>query len=167
MNEHGQGQTVLKGYSLAGMAAGPAAALAMLILPVPAGLSFHGWATAAIAVWMAIWWATEALPVAATALLPLVFFPLFGIFDFGRTAAPFANPLIFLFLGGFLLSLALQRWNLHRRIALHILSTVGDSPSALAGGVMAATAFLSMWISNTATAMMMMPLAVSLISVVT
>lgn len=167
MNEHGQGQTVLKGYSLAGMAAGPAAALAMLILPVPAGLSFHGWATAAIAVWMAIWWATEALPVAATALLPLVFFPLFGIFDFGRTAAPFANPLIFLFLGGFLLSLALQRWNLHRRIALHILSAVGDSPSALVGGVMAATAFLSMWISNTATAMMMMPLSVSLISVVT
>ncbi|KZM49346.1 DASS family sodium-coupled anion symporter [Labrenzia sp. OB1] len=162
-----QRQTQVKGYSLAGMLIGPAAALAMLALPVPSGLTFQGWATAVIAVWMAIWWASEALPVAATALLPLVFFPLFDISDFGQTAAPFANPLIFLFLGGFLISLALQRWNLHRRIALHILSVVGSSPSALIGGVMAATAFLSMWISNTATAMMMMPLAVSLTSVLT
>ncbi|WP_103222355.1 SLC13 family permease [Roseibium marinum] len=167
MSEENPGGTVVKGYSLAGMLIGPAAALAMLVLPVPAGLTFQGWATAAIAVWMGIWWATEALPVAVTALLPLLFFPLFDISDFGQTAAPFANPLIFLFLGGFLISLAMQRWNLHRRIALHILSVVGSSPSALIGGVMAATAFLSMWISNTATAMMMMPLAVSLTSVLT
>lgn len=159
--------TVLKGYSLAGMVLGPAAALAILFLPVPEGLTPGAWATAAIAVWMAIWWASEALPVAATALLPLVFFPLFGISAFGETAAPYANPLIFLFLGGFLISLALQRWNLHRRIALHVLATVGDRPSALVGGLMLATAFLSMWISNTATAMMMMPLAASLISVLT
>jgi sodium-dependent dicarboxylate transporter 2/3/5 len=159
--------TVLKGYSLAGMALGPAAALAMLLLPVPEGLTPGGWATAAIAVWMAVWWASEALPVAATALLPLVFFPLFGISAFGETAAPYANPLIFLFLGGFLISLALQRWNLHRRIALHVLAAVGNRPPALVGGLMAATAFLSMWISNTATAMMMMPLAASLISVLT
>ncbi|PVB60618.1 anion transporter [Labrenzia sp. 011] len=158
---------MVKGYSLAGMVIGPLAALAMLALPVPAGLTFQGWASAAIAVWMGIWWASEAVPVAATALLPLVFFPLFGISDFAQTAAPFANPLIFLFLGGFLISLALQRWNLHRRIALHILSVVGSSPSALIGGVMVATACLSMWISNTATAMMMMPLAISLTSVLT
>jgi solute carrier family 13 (sodium-dependent dicarboxylate transporter), member 2/3/5 len=83
-----------------------------------------------VAVLMAVWWATEALPLAATALVPLVLFPLLGIFDVQQTAAPFANPLIFLFLGGFLIALAVQRWNLHRRIALHIVMRVGQRPRA-------------------------------------
>ena len=144
---------------------GPFSALVLFLVPRPVGLDPAGWATAAVALWMAIWWASETVPLAATALLPLVFLPLLGVQDIHQTAAPFAHPLIFLFLGGFLLALAMQRWNLHRRIALHVVALVGQRPSALVGGVMLASAFLSMWISNTATAMMMMPIAASLITV--
>jgi solute carrier family 13 (sodium-dependent dicarboxylate transporter), member 2/3/5 len=106
-----------RGYQLAGLVLGPLLFVLILVLPPPAGLSAAGWTTAAVAVLMAVWWATEALPLAATALVPLVLFPLLGIFDVQQTAAPFANPLIFLFLGGFLIALTVQRWNLHRRIA--------------------------------------------------
>ncbi len=144
---------------------GPFCALMLLVVPTPIGLDPAGWATAAVAVWMAVWWASEAVPVAATALLPLVLLPLLGVQDIHQTAAPFAHPLIFLFLGGFLLALAMQRWNLHRRIALHIVVLTGNRPAALVGGIMLASAFLSMWISNTATAMMMMPIAASLITI--
>jgi sodium-dependent dicarboxylate transporter 2/3/5 len=112
---------------------------------------------------MAIWWSTEALPVAATALLPIVLFPLLGIADVGTAAAPFAHPLIFLFLGGFLIAGGIQRWNLHRRIALSLVLRLGTRPARLVGGFMVATAFLSMWVSNTATTMLMLPIAVSLI----
>lgn len=145
-----------------GLGAGPLAALVLLAVPAPDGLTAPAWATAAVAIWMAIWWASEALPLAATALLPLVLFPVLDVLDIKTAAAPFANPLIFLFLGGFLIALAMQRWNLHRRIALAIISQAGSHPARLIGGIMFATAFLSMWISNTATAMMMMPIAASL-----
>jgi solute carrier family 13 (sodium-dependent dicarboxylate transporter), member 2/3/5 len=154
-----------RGYQLAGLIIGPVLFVLTLSLPLPADLSSAGWKTAAIAVLMAVWWATEALPLAATALVPLVLFPLLGIFDVQQTAAPFANPLIFLFLGGFLIALAVQRWDLHRRIALHIVMRVGQRPLNLVAGAMLATAALSMWISNTATTMMMLPIAVSLIAV--
>ena len=153
-------------WRLAGMAIGPVCALVLLALPAPADLTPAAWATAAVAVWMAVWWASEAVPLAATGLLPLVLFPLLGIYDIGKAAAPFANPLIFLFLGGFLIALAMQRWSLHRRIALHIATRAGSRPTALMAGIMAATALLSMWISNTATAMMMMPIAASLAAIV-
>jgi sodium-dependent dicarboxylate transporter 2/3/5 len=112
---------------------------------------------------MAVWWLTEAAPLAATALLPVVLFPLLGIADIGAATAPYANPLIFLFLGGFLLGLAVQRFGLHRRIALWILLRVGASPRALVGGFMLASALLSMWISNTATAIVMLPIGVSVL----
>jgi solute carrier family 13 (sodium-dependent dicarboxylate transporter), member 2/3/5 len=156
---------VYRGYQLAGLIIGPVLFVLILALPPPADLSAAGWKTAAIAVLIAVWWATEALPLAATALVPLVLFPLLGIFDVQQTAAPFANPLIFLFLGGFLIALAVQRWDLHRRIALHIVMRVGHRPLSLVAGAMLATAALSMWISNTATTMMMLPIAVSLIAV--
>jgi sodium-dependent dicarboxylate transporter 2/3/5 len=158
-----------------GLALGPALALVTgLLLPaapaaaddvalVQVGLSPAGRATAAIAVWMAVWWLTEAVPLAATALLPVVLFPLLDIADIGAATAPYANPLIFLFLGGFLLGLAVQRFGLHRRIALLILLRVGTSPRALIGGFMLASALLSMWISNTATAIMMLPIGVSVL----
>ena len=151
---------------LVGLVLGPAACAVLLVLPVPEGLSPAGWHTAALAVWMALWWATEAIPLAVTALLPLVLLPLLGVAGIASAAAPYANPLIFLFLGGFLVALAMQRWNLHRRIALHILNRAGARPRRIVGAAMLATALLSMWISNTATAMMMMPIAASLTTIV-
>jgi sodium-dependent dicarboxylate transporter 2/3/5 len=153
-------------YQLAGLLLGPAMFAAMLLSPAPAGLSPAGWATAAFAVWMAIWWATEALPLFVTALLPLVMLPLLGISSLHAAATPFANPVVFLLFGGFLIALAVERWNLHRRIAFHIILAAGNRPLNLIGGVMLASAALSMWISNTATTVMMLPIAVSLIAVV-
>lgn len=114
---------------------------------------------------MATWWITEAIPIAATALAPLVLFPLLGILQIQEAASPYANPVIFLFLGGFLIAAALERCGLHRRMALTILRMVGTGPASLVGGFMIATAFLSMWVSNTATVVMMMPTAMSVLSV--
>ena len=117
----------------------------------------------AIAMLMAIWWITEAIPLAATALLPVALFPLFGVVDGKTVSAMYFNHLIFLFIGGFLMAFAMERWNLHRRIALRILLLFGVSPGRILLGFMLATSFLSMWMSNTATAMMMVPIALSII----
>lgn len=154
-----------RAYRAIGLVLGPLLFMFLSAMPTPTELSREGWATAAIAVLMAVWWATEALPLAATALLPLVLLPLLGILDVQQAAAPFANPLIFLFLGGFMIAAAVQRWGLHRRIALHIIARVGQRPLNLVAGTMFATALLSMWISNTATAMMMLPIATSLVTI--
>jgi len=113
---------------------------------------------------MAIWWMTEAVPIAITALLPVVLFPLFGIMNGKDVSSTYFNHIIFLFIGGFIVALAMEKWDLHRRIALKILLLVGVSPNRILIGFMLATAFLSMWISNTATAMMMVPIALSVIS---
>jgi len=119
--------------------------------------------TMAIAVLMAIWWITEAIPLAATALLPVVLFPIFGVVDGKTISAMYFNHLIFLFIGGFLMALAMERWDLHRRIAIKVLMFFGISPGRILMGFMVATAFLSMWMSNTATTMMMIPIALSII----
>ena len=119
--------------------------------------------TLAIALLMAIWWITEAIPLAATALLPVALFPIFGVVDGKTISAMYFNHLIFLFIGGFLMAFAMERWNLHRRIALRILLLFGISPGRILLGFMLATSFLSMWMSNTATAMMMVPIALSII----
>ena len=129
-------------------------------------LSDAGRATAAVGVWMAVWWLTEAIHVSATALLPIVLLPLAGATSIEGATLPYANPLIYLFMGGFLLSLAMQRWNLHRRIALLTLRMVGTEPHRMVGGFMLVTAVLSMWVSNTATAVMMLPIALSVIDLV-
>jgi sodium-dependent dicarboxylate transporter 2/3/5 len=119
--------------------------------------------TLAIAILMAIWWITEAVPLAVTALLPVVLFPVFGVLDGKTVSSMYFNHLIFLFLGGFVMALAMERWNLHKRIAIKVLIFFGISPGRILMGFMAATAFLSMWMSNTATTMMMIPIALSII----
>ena len=139
---------------------------ALLLVPAPEGLSGEGWRCAAVGVLMAAWWITEAIPIPATALLPLVLFPLLGVLPIDEAAAPFANPVIYLYLGGFLLALGMQRWGLHRRIALTIVRLVGDSPRRIAFGFLLATAFVSMWVSNTATALMMLPIGMSVVGLV-
>ena len=131
-----------------------------------ATFSRGGRATAAIGVWMAVWWLSEAIPVYATALLPLAVLPLAGAASMREAAAPYAHELIFLFMGGFLVALAMERWGLHRRIALSALRVVGDRPTSMVGGFMAVTAALSMWVSNTASAIMMLPVALSVIDLV-
>lgn len=119
--------------------------------------------TLAIAILMAIWWITEAVPLAVTALLPVALFPLFGVADGKSISAMYFNYLIFLFLGGFLMALAMERWDLHRRIAIKVLMFFGISPGRILMGFMVATAFLSMWMSNTATTMLMIPIALSIV----
>jgi len=136
----------------------------MLLLPRPEGMSPSAQRMAAVALLMACWWISEAIPIAATALVPLVAFPLLKILPTGEVARSYATHNIFLFMGGFFISMAMQKWKLHRRIALHIISLVGVKPSRIVLGFMLATAFLSMWISDTATAMMMFPIALSVIS---
>jgi len=147
----------------AGLLAGPAIFLLLLLLPAPEGMTPAGWRTAAMAGWMAIWWITEAIPIAATALLPLAAFPLLGIATITATASPYANPVIFLFMGGFILATAFERWGLHRRVALAVLRGLGTRPANVVGGFMLATGAISMWVSNTATAVMMLPIALSVI----
>lgn len=123
-----------------------------------------GRATAGVAVWMAFWWMTEVIPVYMTALLPILIFPLLEAVPIKQASAPYAHYLIFLFMGGFILSLSMQRWGLHKRIALRTLMLVGSSPSRIIAGFMIATAGLSMWVSNTATTIMMTPIAISLLA---
>ncbi|VAV96156.1 Sodium-dependent anion transporter family [hydrothermal vent metagenome] len=150
----------------AGLFIGVGLAVIMLLVGAPADVPVLAWRTAAVAVVMAIWWGTEALPPFVTALLPLILFPAFEVMSFSEVAAPFAHRMIFLFLGGFLLALAIEKWNLHQRIALHVLLVMGGQAKMLVFGFMLATAVLSMWMTNTATTLMMLPIAVSILHVV-
>ena len=146
-----------------GLLLGPLGFVIVVLLPTPAGLSVAGQVVAGTAVWMAAWWVSEAVPIPVTALLPLVVFPTTGAMEPQAAATPYANRLIFLFLGGFLVAVAIERWGLHRRIALTTILLVGTAPRRLIGGFMLATAFLSMWISNTATALMMTPIGLAVV----
>ncbi len=141
--------------------AGPGLAALLLLVPPPPGVGAEAWRTAAVAVWMAVWWMTEAVAIPVTALLPLVLFPALGVLSMADTAAPYANDLIFLFMGGFFLAAGMEGTGLHRRIALGVISRVGTSPARMVLGFMLATAAVSMWISNTATAAMMLPIGVA------
>jgi len=149
-----------------GLVLGLAAAV-VVYLTMPADVPAGAKLTAATAVLMAVWWMTEALPIPATALVPLVVFPVLNAeVGFDDVGASYGNNIIFLFMGGFMLALAMQRWNLHKRIALAIVGTIGASPSLLVLGFMVATGFISMWVSNTATAVMMLPIGVSVLVLV-
>lgn len=149
---------------LTGLPLGAAVAAGILALPAPLGLSPAGQAVLATAALMALWWITEALPLPVTSLLPLLLYPLLGVMPMADAAAPYAHELVFLFLGGFVLALAVERSGLHRRIALRVIFFVGAGPSRLVLGFMIATAILSMWISNTATVMLMLPIALAVVA---
>ena len=147
-----------------GLILGPALFTLMLLVPAPSGMEPAAQKMAAVALLMATWWMCESLPIPATSLLPIPLFPIMGLLPTGRATAPYANHLIFLFMGGFIIALAMQRWNLHRRIAMNIVKIVGFSPSRLIFGFMVATAALSAFVSNTATAVMMMPIGLAIIA---
>ena len=146
-----------------GLVGGLAAFGVLLVLPVPEGMDPPAWRAAAVAVLMAVWWMTEALPIAATSLVPLALFPVLGVTTIDAAAAPYANPIIFLFLGGFLLAKGMERWGLHRRLALGVIDRVGAAPRRIVLGFLLAAALLSMGISNTATAVLMLPIALSVV----
>ncbi|MGM0387993.1 MAG: SLC13 family permease [Natrinema limicola] len=146
-----------------GFVLGPLLFALIFLSPTPSGLSAAGKAVAAATAWIAVWWMSEAIPIPATSLLPIVLFPLTGALPVADTTPSYGHPLIFLFMGGFFLAMAMQRWGLHRRIALRTIKAVGTEPSRLILGFMLATAFLSMWVSNSATVMMMVPIALAVI----
>lgn len=149
-----------------GLFLGPALFVLVLALPEPGGISTSAWRVTAVAALMATWWVTEALPLAATALLPLALFPVLGVLTIEPAAAPYANSVIFLFMGGFLIAAAFERCGLHRRMALAALRYGGASPRQIVASFMATTGFISLWVSNTATVAMLLPMATSVIALV-
>ena len=151
---------------LIGLFLGPILALLLFMLPAPFGINNDAWSLIALIIWMIIWWLSEAIPLPATALLPIPLMPLLGIGGIKEVTTQYAHPIIFLFLGGFIMAGAMQKWGLHKRIALKIVSIVGTSPANIIGGFMLSTAFLSMWISNTSATIMMYAVAISVIDFV-
>ncbi|MDT0553425.1 SLC13 family permease [Urechidicola vernalis] len=147
-----------------GLLLGPIVFILTILFFNPKGLSPAGVAVLAGAFWVAIWWITEAVPIAVTALLPIVLFPLTGAVNLSNVTASYGHKYIFLFIGGFILAIAIEKWNLHKRIALTIIRIVGTNVKQIILGFMVATAFLSMWISNTATAVMILPVGLAIVS---
>jgi sodium-dependent dicarboxylate transporter 2/3/5 len=152
-------------YKKKGFSIGILIFLLMMFSPAPSGLSDVGWDVAAVAVLMAIWWATETVPVAITALLPLALFPLLGVTSFDNAALPYANKNIYLFLGGFMLALGIESSGLHKRIALKMIISVGSSGKRLVGGFMLVAALISMWVMNTSTTLMLLPIGLAVCGV--
>ena len=146
-----------------GLIGGPVGFVLILWLVHPQDMSEEARRILACTVWIAIWWITEAIPIAATSLLPIVLFPLTGALDVQSTAVSYGHPYIFLYAGGFIIAIAIEKWNLHRRIALNIINLIGTDIKSIILGFMVATAFLSMWISNTATTVMMLPIGTAIV----
>jgi sodium-dependent dicarboxylate transporter 2/3/5 len=146
-----------------GLFLGLATFILLLLLPAPSGMADNAWRMTAATALIAIWWVSEAVHPSVTALVPLALFPFLHILTPQEVSAAYADHVVFLFMGGFLIALAMEKWNLHRRIALQILSRVGTSPRSLTFGIMATTALISMWVSNTATTMIMLPIATAIL----
>ena len=144
--------------------AGPLLFVILQLLGAPEGMPQAAYDVLCATIWIALWWVTEAVPIAVTALLPIVLFPLTGALDLSTTTASYGHKYIFLYMGGFMLAIAIEKWNLHKRIALHIIRLIGTNVKKIILGFMVATAFLSMWISNTATSVMMLPIGMSIVS---
>jgi len=142
---------------------GPLGFFIILFLGPFEGLSQAGQSVLAATFWIASWWITEAIPIAATALLPILLFPLSGGMELSATTSAFGHKYIFLYLGGFLIAIGIEKWNLHKRIAINIIDFIGSDVRKVILGFMVATAFLSMWISNTATSVMMLPIGIAII----
>jgi len=147
-----------------GLLSGPLAFILVLFFFQPEGLNPEAKAILASTIWIAIWWITEAIPIAVTALLPIILFPLTGGLDLTQTTTSFGHKYVFLYVGGFIIAIAIQKWNLHKRIALNIIRIIGTNVVKIILGFMIATAFMSMWISNTATAVMMLPIAMAIVA---
>jgi len=143
---------------------GPLLFIVFQFCGTPKGIPENAYDMLCITLWMAIWWITEVIPIGVTALLPIILFPLTGALDLSETTESFGHKYIFLYMGGFLLAIAIEKWNLHKRMALNIIKLIGTNISLIILGFMVATAFLSMWISNTATAVMMLPIGMSIVS---
>ena len=143
---------------------GPLAFLILQTFDPPSGMPESAFSMLGITLWMAIWWVTEAIPIGVTALLPIILFPLTGAVDLSSTTASYGHRYIFLYMGGFMLAIAIEKWNLHKRIALQVIRIIGTNISKIILGFMVATAFLSMWISNTATSVMMLPIAMYIVT---
>jgi sodium-dependent dicarboxylate transporter 2/3/5 len=151
-------------YKKLGLVLGAVAFAAILLSPTPEGMTDEGLKAAAVTALMAIWWITEAIPLAATALVPIALYPPLGVLSGSVVTRSYGDANIFLFAGGFFIAMAMQKWNLHERVALNVVYRAGTNPSRLVFGFMLGTAFMSMWISNTATALMMLPIATAVIS---
>jgi sodium-dependent dicarboxylate transporter 2/3/5 len=143
---------------------GPMVYFALQAVEPPQSMPILAWDVLCITIWMAIWWVSEVVPIAVTALLPIVLFPLTGALSIEATTAAYGDKFVFLYLGGFLLAIAIEKWELHRRIALSIIRLIGNNLKLIILGFMIATAFLSMWISNTATSVMMLPIGAAIIN---
>ncbi len=147
-----------------GFILGPLLFICVRLFFKPEGLPDEANAILASTLWIAVWWITEAIPITVTALLPIILFPLTGGLDLNTTTSAFGHKFVFLYMGGFIIAIAIEKWNLHKRIALNIIQFIGTDVKKILLGVMVATAFLSMWISNTATAVMMLPIGIAIIN---
>ncbi len=146
------------------LVSGPLLFFLLQLIGKPATMPDAAFDVLCVTIWMAIWWVAEVIPIAVTALLPIVLFPLTGVLEIGTTTAAYGHKYVFLYLGGFILAVAIEKWELHRRIALNIIHFIGSNIKLIILGFMVATAFLSMWISNTATSVMMLPIGMAIIS---
>lgn len=160
------GEKGFQSTNVIGFILGPVLFLLINIFVPETFISPIAYKVLSVAAWVITWWVTDAMPFSVTALLPLILFPSLGVMSVGRAAAPYANPIIFLFMGGFFIAIALEKHRLHERIALNLIKLTGTSGNGIIMGFMISTAFISMWISNTATAMMMLPIALSVVKLI-